>query len=180
MFVFNEDDLKANKRGQFSPRQQEWLNSVARGARSFSWINSLIAIGFTSVGLSVMVALYLQNESSRRALFSSPVNLIVLAAVLPLVMGIMALAIFFNYRNANKLENAIVSSVSGMVRCDSDISGESGLTTYFVIVGNKKFKFGEDMSRTFKEGGKYKVYYCKAGLYEFVLSYEKVDGWDIK
>jgi hypothetical protein len=96
-----------------------------------------------------------------------------LAAVIPLVIGIMAVAIFVNYRNANKLENAVVSSVLGTVRCDSDSSGDSGLTTYFVIVGNKKFKSVDDMSRKFKEGEKYKFYYCKAGLYEFVMSYER-------
>ncbi|MFT3890102.1 MAG: hypothetical protein QM730_00575 [Anaerolineales bacterium] len=173
MFEFNEDDLKANKRGQFSPRQRSWLNGIARGTRKFSWRSAIIAIGFTLVGLCLMLALYLQNESSRKALFSSPVNLIVLAAVIPLVMGIMALAIFVNYRNANKLENAVVSSVSGPVRCDSDSSGESGLTTYLVIVGNKKFKFGDDTSSKFQEGEKYKFYYCKAGLYEFVMSYER-------
>src|SRR5687768_2354628 len=39
----------------------------------------------------------------------------------------------------------------------------------------KKFAFGEDMSRVFREGEKYKVYYCKSGVYEMVLSYEKVE-----
>lgn len=173
MFEFNEEDLKANKRGQFSSRQRSWLNSIARGARKFSWRSTFIVIGFTFVGLCSILAMFLLNESSRRALFSSITNLIALAAVIPLVIGIMAVAIFVNYRNANKLENAVVSSVSGTVRCDSDSSGDSGLTTYFVIVGNKKFKSVEDMSRKFKEGEKYKFYYCKAGLYEFVMSYER-------
>jgi hypothetical protein len=30
------------------------------------------------------------------------------------------------------------------------------------------------MSRVFKDGEKYKFYYCKSGFYEFVMSYEKV------
>jgi hypothetical protein len=30
------------------------------------------------------------------------------------------------------------------------------------------------MSGTFKEGEKYKFYYCKAGFYEFVMSYERI------
>lgn len=173
MFEFNEDDLKANKRGQFSPRQRSWLNSIARGARKFSWRSAFIAIGSTLIGLCLILTMFLLNESSRRALFSSITNLIALAAVVPLVVGIVALAIFINYRNANKLENAVVSTVSGTVRCDSDSSGESGITTHLIIVGNKKFKFEEDMSHTFKEGEKYKFYYCKAGLYEFMMSYEK-------
>ena len=173
MFEFNADDLNANKRRQLSPRQRAWLNSIAHGARKFSWRSAFISVGFTALGLCLILALFLQNESSRRALFSSVVNLIALAAVIPLVLGVLAVAMFINYRNANKLENAVVSFASGPVRFDSDSSGESGLTTYFVIVGNKKFKFGGDMSHTFKEGEKYKFYYCKAGLYEFVMSYEK-------
>jgi hypothetical protein len=176
MYEFTEEDLKYNKRGQLSPSQKEWLKNIARGTRSFSWTNSFIAIGFAFLGLCIILALFLQNEDSRAALFSDPMNLIVLAGMIPLIAGILVLFIFLNHRNANKLENAVISSVSGAVRCDSDSSGESGLTTYFVIVGKKKFKFADDMSRAFKEGEKYKFYYCKAGLYEFVMSYEKVNG----
>jgi hypothetical protein len=34
----------------------------------------------------------------------------------------------------------------------------------------------EEMSATFKEGEKYKVYYCKAELYEFVMSLEELNN----
>jgi hypothetical protein len=175
MYEFTEEDLKYNKRGQLSPSQREWLKGIARGARSFSWTNLFIAIGFAFLGLCIILALNLQNERARAALFSDPINLIVLAGLIPLIAGILAFFIFLNHRNANKLENAVISSASGVVRFDTDSSGESGITTYFVIVGKKKFKFGDDMSSTFKEGEKYKFYYCKAGVYEFVMSYEKVN-----
>jgi len=174
MYEFTEADLSANKRGQLSPSQKEWLKSIARGARSFSWTNSFIAMGFVFLGLCIVLGLSLQNERSRAALFSDPMNLIVLIGIVPLILGILALAIFLNYRNANKLENALLSTVSGAVRFDEDSSGESGITIYYVIVGRKKFKFGDDMSRAFQEGEKYKFYYCKAGLYEFVMSCEQV------
>ena len=32
------------------------------------------------------------------------------------------------------------------------------------------------MSAVFKEGEKYKFYYCKTGLYEFVMSYERLSS----
>lgn len=60
---------------------------------------------------------------------------------------------------------------SGKVRFD-EYTGKGGITSYYVFVGKKRFTFGDDMSRTFKEGERYKFYYCKAGLYEFVMSYE--------
>lgn len=176
MFEFNEDDLKANQRGQLSPPQKEWLKSIARGARSFSWTNSFIAIGFTFLGLCIVLGLSLQNEDSRAALFSDPMNLVVLIGIVPLILGILALAIFLNYRNANKLENSVLSSVTGNVRFDQEYSSKSSITSYYVFVGKKRFTFGDDMSRALKEGEKYKFYYCKAGLYEFVMSLEKVNS----
>ena len=149
---------------------------VARGVRSFSWRSAFITIGFTFLGLCIVIALYLQNERSRAALFSSPVNLIVLIGMVPLILGILALAIFLNYRNANRLENSVISSASGAIRFDQDSSGVSGITSYYVFVGKKRFTFGDDMSATFKEGEKYKIYYCKSGVYEFVMSYEPLNG----
>lgn len=101
-------------------------------------------------------------------------NLIVLIGIIPLVLAIFALAVFFNYRRANKLENSALSSVSGPVRLDYDSSGESGLTSYYVFVGKKRFTFGEDMSGVFREGEKYKFYYCGSGVYQFVMSYERI------
>jgi hypothetical protein len=173
MFEFTEEDLKINKRGQLSPSQKQWLKGIAQGTRSFSWTGLFISMGFAFLGLCIVLGLSLQNERSRAALFSDPMNLIVLIGTLPLILGIFALVIFLNYRNANKLENALLSTASGAVRFDEDSSGDSG-TTYYVIVGKKKFKFADDMSHALKEGEKYKFYYCRAGFYELVMSYEKV------
>jgi hypothetical protein len=176
MFDFIEEDLKLNKRGGLSPRQKEWLKMVARGVRSFSWRSAFITVGFAFLGLCIILGLSLQNERSRAALFSSPVNLIVLIGMVPLILGILTLAIFLNYRNANKLENSVLSSASGAIRFDQDSSGKSGITSYYVFVGKKRFTFADDMSAVFKEGEKYKVYYCKSGVYEFVMSYEPLNG----
>jgi hypothetical protein len=176
MFEFNEEDLKLNKRGQLSPSQKEWLKSIAQGARSFSWRNSFIAMGFVFLGLCIVLGLSLQNERSRAALFSDPMNLIVLIGIVPLILGILALVIFLNYRNANRLENSVLSSVSGVIRFDQDFSSESSITSYYVFVGKKRFTFGDDMNSVFKEKERYKIYYCKSGLYEFVMSYEQIKG----
>ena len=173
MFEFTEADLQLNKRGQLSPRQKQWLKGIAQGTRGFSWIGLFITMGFALLGLCIVLGLSLQNERSRTALFSDPTNLIVLIGMIPLILGIFALVIILNYRNANKLENAVLSTASGAVRFDEDSSGSGG-TTYYVIVGKKKFKFGDDMSSVLKEGEKYKLYYCKAPFYELVMSYEKI------
>jgi len=174
IFDFTEEDLKSNKRGQLSPRQKEWLKMVARGFRSFSWKSALITIAFTFLGLCIVLALYLQNQDTRAALFSNPVNLIMFPVIMVVIMGILALVIFLNYRNANRLENSNLLSAEGKIHLEEDSSGESGVTSHYVLVGKKRFAFGEDISRVFKEGAKHKVYYCKSGVYEFVLSLERV------
>ena len=171
MFEFTEEDLKANKRGGLSPRQKEWLKMVGKGGVRLQGFNVWIAVGFMFFGLCLILALFLQNEDSRTALFANPMNLLVFPVTIVVVLAILVFSILLARWQANKLESSVLSSASGAVRFDEDSSGESG-TTYYVIVGKKKFKFAEDMSHAFREGEKYKVYYCKSGFYEFVMSYE--------
>jgi hypothetical protein len=176
MFEFTAEDLAANKRGQLSPGQREWLKMIGKGGVRVQGCNVWIAIGFMFLGLGITLGLYLSNEDSRAALFSNPLNLLIFPVIILVVLGILVLSILLARWNANKLQKAVLSSASGNVRFDHDSSGESGIITYLVIVGKKKFKFADDMSHVFKEGEKYRFYYCKAGFYEFVMSYEKVEG----
>jgi len=148
---------------------------TARGIRSFSWTSALVAVFFLFLGLSITLALYLQNERSRAALFSNPMNLIVFPATILVVMAILAFSILLARRQANRLITAKLQSAEGKAHLDEDASAKGG-TAYFVYIGKKKFAFGEDMSRVFKEGEKYKVYYCKSGVYEFVISYEALNN----
>ena len=174
MFEFTEEDLKFNQRGQVSPRQKEWLKGVARGTRSFSWTGAVVIIAFAFLGLCMMLAVALQNEDSRAAL-SDPGYLIIFPVILVVIVGVIILRIALAYWNANRLENAAILSATGTTRFDESYSSKSNTRSYYVFVGKKRFTFGDDMRRTFKEGGKYKVYYCKPGMYEFVMSLEKVN-----
>lgn len=175
MFEFNEEDLKINKRGQLSPSQKEWLKMVGKGGVRVQGFNVWIAIGFMFLGLCLILALFLQNEDSRAALFANPLNLLIFPILILVVVGILVLSLLLARWNANKLQNAVLSSVSGNIRLDYDSSGKSGVPSFYAFVGKKRFTFGDDMSSVFKEGEKYKVYYCKAGMYEFVMSYERLD-----
>jgi hypothetical protein len=173
MFEFNAEDLKHNQRGQISPPQKEWLKNVARGTRSFSWSGVVIIIAFASLGICIMLAVALQNEDSRAAL-SDPNYLVIFPIIGVVIFGIIVLSLALAYWNANRLESATLLSVTGHTRFDESYSSKSNIRSYYVFVGKKRFIFGDDMSRTFKEGEKYKVYYCKPGMYEFVMSFEKM------
>jgi len=176
MFEFTGEDLKSNQRGQISLRQKEWLKMIGRGGvRVQSW-NVRIAVGFMLFGLCLILALYLQNEDSRAALFSNPMNLLIFPIMVVVILGILALSIGLAYWNAKRLEAAALLSVTGNVRFDESYSSKSNIRSYYVYVGKKRFSFAEDMSHTFKEGAKYKFYYCKPGTYEFILSFEKLNN----
>ena len=120
-----------------------------------------------------MLAVALQNEDSR-AVLSDPRYLIIFPVIGLVILGVIVLSIGLAYWNANRLENATLLSVAGNTRFDESYSSKSSTRTYYVFVGKKGFAFADDMSHTFKEGAKYKVYYCKPGMYEFVLSWEKL------
>jgi len=175
MFEFNADDLRLNQSGKLSPRQREWLKGVARGTRRSSWTGAIVIIAFMCLGSSIILALYLQNEDTRAALFSNPLNLLILAGVIVVIFGIIVLSIGIAYWNARRLDNAGLLSVTGNVSFDESYSPESNIRSYYVIVGKKRFTFGSDLSRKFSDGAKYKFYYCKPGMYEFVMSFEKVN-----
>ncbi len=174
MYEFTEADLKFNQRGQLSPSQKEWLKMIGQGGIKVQRFNVWIAVGFMFLGLCITLGLYLSNEDSRAALFANPLNLLVFPVIILMVLAILVLSILLARWNANKLGNAVLSSVIGNVRFDRDYSSKSSITTYYVVVDKKKFKFADDMSAVFKEGQKYKFYYCKAGMYEFVMSHEKI------
>ena len=65
MFEFTEEDLNANKRGQLSPSQKQWLKGIAQGTRSFSWTGLFITMGFAFLGICIVLGLSLQNERAR-------------------------------------------------------------------------------------------------------------------
>jgi len=176
MFEFNADDLKTNQRGQLSPRQKDWLKIVARSTRSSSWTGAVVIISFMLLGLCIIAALNLQNADTRAALFANPMNLLVFPLIVLVIFGVIVLSIALAYWNARKLENATLLSVTGNIRFDESYSSESNIRSCYVFVGKKRFTFGADMSRRLTEGGKYKFYYCKPGMYEFVMAFEKIDN----
>jgi hypothetical protein len=115
MFEFNEDDLKANQRGQLSPRQREWLRSVGKGGVRMQSGNIWIAVAFLFLGLCIILGLYFSNEDSHAALLSNPSNLLIFPVIVGVVAGILILSILLARWNANRLATAMLSSTSGII-----------------------------------------------------------------
>ena len=103
MYEFTEDDLKANKRGQLSPSQKDWLKGVGQGGVRVQGFNVWIAVGFMFLGLCITLGLYLSNEDSRAALFANPSNLLIFPVAIVVIVGILVLSMVLARWISNKL-----------------------------------------------------------------------------
>jgi hypothetical protein len=174
VFDFTPEDLKANQQGFISERQRGYLHSTARGIRSFSWTSATVGLSFLLFGMCLVLASFLQNADSRDALFSSPSNLLLMAGGAVVVVALIALSVLLNRRQAASLTQASLGSAEGIVRLHEGYSPNSAITSYNVHVGGQKFSFSEDMGRIFQEGRKYRVYFCKSGVHQLILSLEQL------
>jgi hypothetical protein len=173
IFEFTAEDLKANQRGYLTDSQRGWLQSTARGITGCSMASTPIALGFLLVGLALTLGMYLSNARSRAALFSNPVNLLALAAAGVIGGAPIGLSVFMAQRQAAGVERAALKMTQGQVRLDTDFSSSTSMT-HHVHVGEHTFSFGDDMSDVFREGSQYRVYYCKSGPYQLVMSFERL------
>jgi hypothetical protein len=174
IFEFTTEDLRANRRGYISQRQRAWLQGSARGVMRFSRGSATVALGFVLFGACLILALFLQNESTRAVLFAKPVNLLLLAGSMLAALTATLLSLYFTRRQTNALEGAGLQSVEGVVRLDQSYSEGSAITSYHVRVGDQKFSFTEEMGKVFKEGHGYRVYFCRSGPYQLILSLEEL------
>ena len=172
IFDFTESDLNSNRLGLISARQQEQLNQFARGMRKSQW-SSLWVVGFfLPFGLCLVLGMYLSNESSRAALFSSPWNLIAILAVVPIVLAIVGLGIFLTYRRAERLSNPELKIAEGVIALEEEHSKYGPV--YYVIVDEKEFTFTEPVSKMFPEDSRVRIYYCETSYLQYILSHEKL------
>jgi hypothetical protein len=174
-FEFTEEDLKSNKRGFLSASQKAMLKGYAEGMRRTQRGGLWVVIFFLFLGLCIILGMSLSNESTRRALFSSPFNLIALAMTVPVVLGIFGLSIWAAYRRADRLANAELKSVEGIARLDETHDSDVG-SAYYVIVNKVKLPIPEESSGSIFQGGKkYRIFYCEVSMLKFILSFEMID-----
>lgn len=171
-YEFTDDDLKSNRNGFITPRQREWIKGFAKGISRTQRGTAKFAIIFPFIGLCMILGMSLSNESARTAFFSDPMNWIVFVLIVPFVIGIFGLSIFFANRRAARLSEAELKKAEGTVELDEEYSSVG--PTYFVRVGKTEFKFGEDISGYFLKGGTYRIFYCETSMLKLILSYEKI------
>ena len=173
-FDFTEEELQSNKKGILSPRQKGWLDAMAGAARKDTKNGVWIILGFSALGLCIIIPLNMQGLDARSLQTLGPQLLAGLCLIVVAVLAMIALIFFVSRRQAAKLESAQLLSVEGVVRHDSSYSEQGGFTSYYVYFGKKRFAYADDLSHIFPEGAKFRVYYSKAGQTELIMSYEKL------
>lgn len=174
VYAFTEEELRSNQRGFVSDGQKEMLWQMAAGIRRSQRSTAKIAIVFPFIGLCIVLGLSLSNESARAALFSNLINLIILGLLIPFIVGIFWLSVYFADQRADQLATSRLSKVEGKVSLDETHSSEVG-SAYYVKIGKVKFVFPEDVSRIFPEGSTFRIYYCETTMLKLILSYEKIN-----
>jgi hypothetical protein len=174
VYEFTEQELISNQRGFMSSGQKEMIYQYAAGIRRSQRSTAKVAIIFPFIGLCIILGISLSNEDARAALFSNILNLIVLAGLIPLVLGIFALSIYLADKRADKLATSQLSTVEGRVQLDEAHSSRVG-SAYYVIIGKTQFVFPEDISHIFPENSKFRFYFCETTMLKLILSYEKIN-----
>jgi hypothetical protein len=173
-FDFTEAEVISNRNGVLSQRQKEVLKATAHGIRASSKSGVWVILFFLALGLCITLAVFLQGMDARSLRTLAPQIVIGLCFAVFAVFVITALGIFFSRRQAAKLEMAPLLSSEGIVSHDSDFSPNSGITSHYVYFGKKRFSFPDDMSRVFPAGATFRVYYCKVGQIELIMSFERL------
>lgn len=134
LFEFSEEDIQTNRSGRVSAAQKKWLAGMGQGVWRMSKFNAWIGLGFLLFGSCLIFGLWMSNEDSRRAFFSNPVNLFVLAVTTGVVIGILGVSLFFAGRLANRLSPPL-QATEGWVRVEEASAGNAGGPYYQVYVG---------------------------------------------
>lgn len=165
-FDFTEDDLNANRRGTISEHQRARLRGMAHGIGNPKL--ALIVFIFPLLGLCLWVAMSLQNEDTR-AVWSNSLNVVLVGLSILVLLAILAGILWRNRKLGEGLKNAPLSSVVGKAKVTPKHFKRGGYG-YQIQVGEKRYNFGDEYGRYFKDGTMYRIYYCQSGPYDPILS----------
>ena len=173
-FDFTEEELRLNKTGVLSKRQQGVVKAMAHSLRSSSKSGVWLILGFMVLGLSIIIPLNLQGLNARSLPILGPQLVAGLCFTVFAIFSVIVLSLFISHRQAAKWEVAPVLSAEGIISHDSDYAPSAGFRSYYVYFGKKRFGFLDEMDRTFPEGSTFRIYYCKVGQVELIMSFERL------
>ena len=149
-FHFNETDLAANRRGQFSDEQKKRLDAEARKERKSARESAAILFVVATAGMIIGITIGLIAPTlSGRSLI-----LLLMGVLWPSAWAGKGVQII---RAANALQEPRLREVSGQTRIHHHGEGE-----YTVQVGGIEFDVDGNPSGTLIDGDEYTIYYVQA------------------
>ena len=173
-FDFTNEELQLNKKGTLSQRQKGVLKAMAHGIRDSSKSGVWIILGFMVLGLGIIIPLNLQGLNERSLPILGPQLVAGLCFSVFAIFAVIVFMLFSSRRQAAKWEAAPLLSAEGVISHDSDFAPSAGFRSYYVYFGKKRFSFLDDMSDQFPEGSTFRIYYCKVGQVDLIMSFERV------
>lgn len=180
-FNFTEADLESNRRGVISDDQRERLAQIGGSIRAASGRGIWIIYGFVGLGVCLWTAVYLYNSPGNFvATVWNPSNLLAVAFAGLLLVGIVGFGVIQARRNSAGLTdpNLPLRTAEGRAGIKKvHYRSQGGPQSYFAVtVGDKTFKWLEETAALFHDGASYRIYYCRSGPYEQVLSIDRLDA----
>ena len=114
-FDFTEEELRLNKTGVLSKRQQGVVKAMAHSLRSSSKSGVWLILGFMVLGLSIIIPLNLQGLNARSLPILGPQLVAGLCFTVFAIFAVIALSLFISHRQAAKWEVAPVLSAEGII-----------------------------------------------------------------
>ena len=173
-FDFTEEELRLNQKGLLSEKQKQVLKAMAYSIRSSSKSGVWLILGFMVLGLGIIIPLNLQGLNERSLPILGPQLVVGLCFTVLAIFAVIVFMLFNSRRQASKWEAAPVLCAEGIISHDSDYASSAGFRSYYVYFGKKRFSFPNEMERTFPEGSTFRIYYCKVGQIELIMSFERL------
>jgi hypothetical protein len=162
-FKFDDSDLEANRRGQFSEKQKARLSALNKKERVLRWVLGIILIGITVVDV-VVAPTYWHDSTFPTMTF--PIGL------LAGVIGILVLRTTKNADRKYRLKK-IQGKVAYTRYKPRTVKGKQ-YNNLIIHFDNSRFDVAEDTPTILKEGADYVVYTYALQGYTNIISAELI------
>lgn len=167
---FDEADLKANKMGQLSSSQQEFIQEVIEAKannlrQSKKWLPILVLAFWVLIILSLLLP---SNRDELESLLHGSWQ--TLATVLGLVVLLAFVTYFLTFlidRHGKELK-----SVSGVIKKKEAYSRYGNI--YYLKLRRKKFQVSHELYEKIESDQQYTFYYINNYLIDIIFSWEKL------
>lgn len=176
IFNFTPDDLRANRAGTLTPRQEELLENFLSG-RQKSILRMFIVylVGFSLLIFISLLAPVALGNRELDSLIAKDLPIFVL--VITTLCGIITFDWILDRWLMRDVTNKKMRKAEGIASVKSRVipGGAEPYTDYYLFLGQTRFHFSyPGQAQAFEDGQHYRIYYVKNYPVPFILSVERL------